>query len=299
MELHTREWGRGETLIALHPLALESSAFEGLAVSLAKRGKRTVAIDLPGFGRTPAPRGPLTPAVLAAPVVEFAQGLDPPPMILGVSLGARVALEAVLRAPEAFRSAIVISPYLPWKRRRQLLGYARYIDPERAEKLPIERIWPLLRGLAEGVQRIPYVRDDAILRAGVRLIYYASCPATRASILSAARELALEPAFGPEGFWPRLATLRVPTAFVWGEKDRLVPYAFAPHVLRTLPHALHRVVRCCGHAPYGAHDRCLVHAVESALGELEATAAPPGAAPGASSVNPQGFVPAPCLVGLS
>jgi pimeloyl-ACP methyl ester carboxylesterase len=296
MDIHTREWGRGEALIALHPLALESSAFEGMAKSLAEHGKRTIAIDLPGFGKSPAPGGPLTPAALAAPVIEFARDLDPPPMILGVSLGGRVALEAVLRAPEAFRASIAVSSYLPWKRMRGVLAYARYIDPERAERLPIERIWPLLRAFSGGAQRIPYVRDDAIVRAGVRLIYYASCPATRASILSAARELALEPAFGPDGFWARLATLQVPTAFVWGEKDRLVPYRFARHVARALPQARHRVVRCCGHAPYGAHDRCLIYALEAALGELEASAVPPGAADG-SSRSPRTLVPTPCLVG--
>lgn len=291
MELYTRSWGRGRTLVALHPLALESSAFEGMGCALAERGIRTVAVDLPGFGRTPCPSGRPTPAALADPVIELARSLDAPPVLLGISLGGRVALECTLRAPEAFRSAILISPYLPWKRARWLLGSARYMDPEWVAALPVERVWPVLRWLTRGLEGIPRVRDDAITRAGVRMLYYASCPDTRANVVGVARELALEPAFGPAGLWTRLPTLQVPSVFVWGEKDQLVSYRFAPHVARAVSEARHLVLGCCGHAPYGAHDPCLVRTVEAALGALErgARAEPTRRAPGV-------FVPAPCLV---
>ena len=76
--LHYQEWGAGDPLIALHPLALESSAFGGLAKDLAGQGLRTLAVDLPGFGRSLAPDEPLTPKVLAAPVLELARGLETP-----------------------------------------------------------------------------------------------------------------------------------------------------------------------------------------------------------------------------
>lgn len=295
MDLYTREWGRGETLIALHPLALESSAFEGMASVLAGAGLRTLAVDLPGFGRTPIARGRPDPATLADPVIDLARSLDAPPRLLGISLGGRVALECALRAPEAFRSAILISPYLPWKRARWMLAAARFLDPDRAARLPVERIWPLLRWLTLGLERIPAVRDDAITRAGVRMVYYASCPDTRANIVGVARELALEPAFGPAGLWSRLSGLRCPSAFVWGEKDQLVSYRFAPHVARALPNARHLVLECCGHAPYRAHDPCLVHTVQVALRELEASSRR-SKRDGPLGRGQRRFVPAPCLV---
>lgn len=295
MDLYTREWGRGETLIALHPLALESSAFEGMATVLAGRGVRTFGVDLPGFGHSPAVQGRPRPGALAEPVVELARSFDEPPALLGISLGGRVALECVLRAPEAFRSAILISPYLPWKRGRWMLSSARFLDPQGVERLPIEWIWPLLKWLTGGLERIPRVRDDAITRAGLRMLYYASCPATRANILAVARELALEPAFGPEGLWTRLPGLRIPSVFVWGERDQLVSYRFAPHVARALPEARHLVLRCCGHAPYGAHDPCLLHTVEVALQQLQPE---PGRTPRRSARRRGGapFMPAPCRV---
>ena len=87
--LHYQEWGSGDPVIALHPLALESSAFAGVAGALSARGLRTLALDLPGFGRSPAPDAPLTPAVMAEPVIELARTLERPPLLLGMSLGGR------------------------------------------------------------------------------------------------------------------------------------------------------------------------------------------------------------------
>ena len=65
--MHLQEWGRGDPVIALHPLALESTAFAGVARELAARGLRTVAADLPGFGRTPAPECAWSPAAARHP----------------------------------------------------------------------------------------------------------------------------------------------------------------------------------------------------------------------------------------
>jgi pimeloyl-ACP methyl ester carboxylesterase len=137
MILHRREWGAGQPVIAMHPLGLESSAFAGIGTVLARRGIRTIAVDLPGFGRTPASDEAPTPAVLAASVIAYARELETPPVLLGISLGGRVALEAALAAPDAFRGVIAIAPYLPWRRFRFLLGGARFMGPELADWIPL------------------------------------------------------------------------------------------------------------------------------------------------------------------
>jgi pimeloyl-ACP methyl ester carboxylesterase len=262
---YRREWGRGAPVIALHPLGLESSAFAGFGAALARRGLRTVAVDLPGFGRTPAPGGGLTPAVLAAPVIALARELETPPVLVGVSLGGRVALEAALRAPDAFRALVAVAPSLPWLRFRPLMELARLIRPGAAEWLPLERIWPALRWLAGAVETAPYLRDDEIARAGARLIYHFACPATRTSFVSAARELALDPAWGPDGLWTRLSALAVPAAFVWGERDRLVTPRFARRVADACPGAPQLLLPCVGHWWNGPHHRCLAEAVATLL----------------------------------
>jgi pimeloyl-ACP methyl ester carboxylesterase len=293
--LHRREWGRGAPVIAMAPLGLESSAFEGFGRVLASRRLRTIAVDLPGFGRTPAPEGPLTPAVLAAPVIALARELETPPIVLGISMGGRVALEAACTAPEAFRSVIAIAPYLPWRRFRMLLEAMALLDPGLARWAPLEVLWPALRWLARALESAPFLREDQLAQAGARLVYYLSCPATRMSFLSAARELALDPPDGPTGLWARLPDLALPSAFVWGERDQLVSLRFAGRVARSCPPARQLVLPCLGHWLNGPHHRCLAEAVASLIVEgLETSAATEEAA--GRRVGRALLAPRPCFV---
>ena len=258
-------------MIALHPLGLDSSGFAGFGRAMARRGLRTIAVDLPGFGRSPAPRTPLSPAVLAAPVISLARKLAEPPVVVGISLGGRVALEIALRAPGTVRAVIAVAPALPWLRFRFLVHIARLVDPQLAAKwVPLEYAWPLLRWLAATLEALPYLRDDEIAQAGARLVYYLSCPATRASFASAAREMILEPARGSEGFWTRLEGLSVPTLFVWGERDRLISTSFAHRVALTCPDVPQLLLPCVAHWINGPHHRCLAEAMAIVVEELKA-----------------------------
>lgn len=291
--MHRREWGTGRPVIAMHPLGLESSAFEGLGQALARRGMRTVAVDLPGFGRTPMPEAPLSPAVMAAPVVTLARTLHPAPILVGISMGGRVALEAALMAPDAFGGVVAIAPYLPWLRFRLLLQWSALLRPEMAAWFPLERLWPVLRPLARGLETIPWLRDDEVAQAGARLVYYLSCPATRASFLSAAREMALDPALGEGGFWTRLPQLAVPTAFVWGERDQLVSLRFSRPIARTMPHASQMLLPCLGHWLNGPHHRCLAATVADTIPELLGE---PSGAPLQRHGSGVEFIMRPCVV---
>jgi len=262
---HVRFWGAGEPVIALHPFGLESSAFAGVGECLAEENLQTLAVDLPGFGETPLPAVPLTPANMAAPVIELARSLDSRPALIGLSMGGRVALEAAATAPDAFRSVIAIQPYLPWRRFRGPLQIARLMSPQRAEALPVEVLWPVLKWIADSFEGIPWLRDDAMAMAGKRILYNLSCPATRRAVVSAARELALDPLHGPSSIWLRMREITAPTTFIWGERDRLVPAAFGRQVSAFMPAAEQLVMPCIGHAINGPHHRCLARVVAAIL----------------------------------
>ncbi len=262
MTVYKRQWGRGRPVIALHPLGLESSGFAGFGKVLAERGIRTVALDLPGFGKAPAPPGAeLTPALLAEPVIACARAMRQKPAVIGISLGGRVALEAALTAPDAFHSVMPIAPYMPWRNYRFLLQGARLIRPGAAAWIPLERIWPQLRWLAETMEKTPYLRDDELAQSAARFVYYAACPATRESFFNAARELALDPAFGEHGLWTRLPSLAIPAAFVWGERDSFVSSQLSDSVRQSLPAATQVLVPCASHWLNGPHHRCIADSV--------------------------------------
>jgi pimeloyl-ACP methyl ester carboxylesterase len=84
--------------VYLHPIGLDARLWRDIA------GPDDVALNLPGFGGTPAPDGgPSFPAL-----VEFAlRGLREPADLVGVSLGSMVAQHAALLRPDMVRSVLL------------------------------------------------------------------------------------------------------------------------------------------------------------------------------------------------
>jgi pimeloyl-ACP methyl ester carboxylesterase len=267
--LQVQSWGEGRALIALHGLGLESTCFAGLGEILTRHGIRTVSADLPGFGRTPAAEGPLTMRSMAEPVIELAGELGEPPLLLGMSLGGRVALEAALLAPEAFRGLVLVAPAMPRRYPRWTTEAARLLRPELAERIPIEVAWPLLKRMADVREAEPGIAEDWLTRIGKRAIYYMSCPATRAAFVGAIRVLASDPGTGPESVWVRLPSLAPPAAFVWGSRDRMVSPKLERVVAKRLPGAVQLRVPCAGHYYNGPHFRCHIEAMAAAAVRMD------------------------------
>jgi pimeloyl-ACP methyl ester carboxylesterase len=71
----------------------------------------------------------------------------------------------------------------------------------------------------------------------------------RIAFFAAARNIYLDVPDGEGGLWTRLAGLRTPSLFIWGDSDHLVPAAFSRHVARVLPLARQVVLPACGHVP--------------------------------------------------
>lgn len=278
VEIHYEEWGEGPPVLALHGLGLDSASFTGLARGVTGLGLRMLAADLPGFGKTPAPDVPLTPAALGEPVIELARRLAEKPLVMGMSLGARVALEVVLREPEHFRGVVMLAPPLPRRAHRWALASARLLSPEIARRLPIEWAWPWLKALADRLETEldGDAAHDWFLRASRRTIYYMSCPATRWAFVSAARELVLDPAFGPESLWTRMRQLRVPAAFVWGDQDQLIDLTGVPLVEKLVPDAFQIHVPCAGHFDNGPHFRCMEQGAIAGVELVESASRRPG-----------------------
>jgi pimeloyl-ACP methyl ester carboxylesterase len=266
--LHYNEWGSGDPLIALHPLALESSAFAGAAQEIDALGLRTLGVDLPGFGQSPLVEGRLTPAVLAEPVIELARSLERPPILMGMSLGGRVAIEVALRAPEAVRGLVLVAPYLPWLRHQRFHQMAHHLDPSWGDRLPLENYWPLLERITHLLERVPALEHDWFARACVRVAYYSTCPATRTAFLSASRELALDPPLGEDGLWPKLSSLAMPVSFLWAGRDRMIPSSHAAEVVKRLPQAAQLEVACSGHFVNFIHFRCMEYAIALATSRI-------------------------------
>jgi pimeloyl-ACP methyl ester carboxylesterase len=111
-------YGTGEcTLVYLHGLLMDSQMNRGLAESLAEQGVRVVLLDLLGHGRSDKPLRASAYRMdsYADEVVALLDHLGVEQAVIGgVSLGADVALQVVVRAPERVTGLVLEMPVLEW-----------------------------------------------------------------------------------------------------------------------------------------------------------------------------------------
>jgi pimeloyl-ACP methyl ester carboxylesterase len=168
--------------------------------------------------------------------------------LVGNSMGGRVAIEMGLVAPERVMALALLSPAVAWIR-RGLHPIVRLLRPEFGllphgfrRSMIASQFWSLFCDRS--------VIDPAVAELMVdefRRIYHTA--GARYAFLSSARNIYLEPPFGDNGFYPRLATLTVPALFIWADHDNLVPVAFSRHVRTWLPSAEQVTISACGHVP--------------------------------------------------
>ncbi|WP_175409439.1 alpha/beta fold hydrolase [Streptomyces sp. TRM64462] len=234
--------GAGEPLLLLHGIGHHWQAWQPVLDILAAR-RDVVAVDLPGFGTSPAlPDGLAYDLSTVVPVLEAfctALGIGRP-HVAGNSLGGLLALE--LGREKLVRSVTALSPAGFWTEaeRRYAVGTLRAMRLG-ARSLPVSFIERLSRSAAG--------------RAALAGTIYAR-PGRRSPDAVVAETLALR---GATGFEPTLATQRdvlflddipdVPVTIAWGTRDRLLLRRQGVRAKRAVPGA--RLVRLpgCGHVP--------------------------------------------------
>jgi pimeloyl-ACP methyl ester carboxylesterase len=249
--------GSGPPVLMLHGLGGTKASFLPTVAALAPQGRRMIAADLPGFGDSDKPLAAgydakfFSRAVLALmDAMEF-ERVD----VIGHSMGGRVALEAALHAPERFSRAVLMMPSLAWLRARRWAPWLRLVRPELGLLQPTPRVAveAFVRRLIPG-GRYAEAGVDEFLRSFLT-------PRGRAAFYAAARQIYME---DPETFWTRLRDLEVPSLFVWGAHDPLVPAGFERHVREAVPAARH-VTLPSGHIPQIERPRELHEALSAFL----------------------------------
>jgi pimeloyl-ACP methyl ester carboxylesterase len=239
MTVHYRRSGRGEPLVLIHGIGHHWRAWEPVIDLLAEHHD-VIALDLPGFGRSPAPvRNEGMPSAVTA-LAEFfaAEGLDRP-HVAGNSLGGAIALE--LAAAGLVRSATALSP-------------AGFASPAQ-----LRRALAVLRGHRYGAfTPAPVLRLFYRTEFGKRFSFgwLVSRPAGITAERALADTLALR---GGKGFGAVARHGRtnaftgdpagVPVTVAWGDRDRILLPVQALRAREALPAARHIVLDGCGHVP--------------------------------------------------
>lgn len=255
-------------VLLLHGLGATNASMLPVLADLAV-DHRVLAPDLPGFGASAAPVSPYNPTWFAAWVEAFQSVTKSRGAVLiGNSLGGRVALEAGLSHPKSVRACVLLTPSPAFRRLRQWVPLVRYVSPDLA-RLPLPMSHRLvvegIRSMFSVPGRLPETWYDAAADEAIRVL---RSRAHRVAFFSCARQIYLEDAYGRHGFWNRLPGLQTPALFVWGDRDRLVPSSFARHVAEALPDAGSIVMEDCGHVPQFEHPEVTMQLVRGFLDQL-------------------------------
>jgi 3-oxoadipate enol-lactonase len=236
---HTLRGRSGPLVVLLHGLGSSSADWPEQHAVLETR-YRIAAVDLPGHGRSSLPAvGALTVESMARDVAALLARLDDAPAhVLGLSLGACVALRLALAAPERVRSLTLVNPFA----RVQAVG------PGDVARLGLRMLLlgtaPMHAVAAHVARRLfPWPEQRALYDAAV-----ASLAATpRRAYFASMRALA---GFDARG---QVAAIRHPTLIVAGDRDTSVPLSAKLALARAIPQARLLVVPASGHAT--PHDQ--------------------------------------------
>jgi pimeloyl-ACP methyl ester carboxylesterase len=232
-------------VIMLHGLGATKVSMLPTVAALAPT-HRAIALDLPGFGDSVKPiRAAYDAPFFARSVIALMDTLGVERAdLIGNSLGGRVALEVALRTPGRVGRLGLLAPSLAWLRGRPWAPLLRLVPPTLGLLQPAPRpvVEAIVRAVVPGAStQWTAAGIDEFLRAYLT-------PRGRAAFYATARRIYLEEPHGATGLWTRLPDLSVPSLFIWGRRDTLVPIGFEAHVREALPAAEHLELDC-GHVP--------------------------------------------------
>jgi pimeloyl-ACP methyl ester carboxylesterase len=236
--------GEGEPVVFVHGLGGQWQNWLENIPRVAQE-RRTLALDLPGFGLTPEPRDRITIPGYGRFVDAFCERLELDPVALvGNSMGGYVAAEVAIQFPARVSrlvlasaagissAATVRAPILTVG--RIAVAFATY-SAARHRRLAAR---PLSRHLSLAM----VARHPRLLKPD--LAYEAFFKGMGKPGFDDALRACLD-----YDFRERLPGVRVPTLIVWGEKDAIIPVRDADEFERLIPDSRKVVMRDTGHVP--------------------------------------------------
>lgn len=239
-------FGQGPPLLFLHGLGGSKLSWLPILAPLAQR-YRIIAPDLPGHGESEKPRAPYTPQFFARVAARLLDAVgERSAVLVGNSLGGRIALEMAWRAPHRADALILLGPAIPGFRNTYLLQFLRVIPTELAA-MPFPMRQRLAMAAIRQLMADPRAIPAAAYRAGAdEFIRVHRSARARMAVLASLRALVAE---RPETLLPRIRKISAPTLILWGTHDRLVPVRLAERLVEAMPAATLHVLPGVGHVP--------------------------------------------------
>lgn len=238
--------GAGPRMVYVHGLG--GSHLNWIALAPLMRGYvRGLAVDLPGFGLTPA-RGRRTTVSANAQVLKrfLREVVGEQVVLVGNSMGGFVSMIVAAEAPELVSGLVLIDPVLPLTRGARLdrsVGRQTLINgiPWLGERILARRYIrvPARQRVSEVLSRCCFDPDRVPGEMLEQLIELEESlseqPDHAACQLRAARSIVRGLAWTPT-YWRRMTAIGQPVLLLHGTYDRLVPIESAHQAAKRLPH---------------------------------------------------------------
>jgi pimeloyl-ACP methyl ester carboxylesterase len=272
-------------IVMVHGLGGSHLNWVRIARPLTERN-RVIAIDLPGFGFSPA-AGRRTSIEANTKVLDrfINETLGSPVILMGNSMGGAITILEAAASPQAVAAVVLVDPALPPPAEvpdpqvaAQFLLYAFpgvgevFLDISRRSRTDrelVERIVNLC--FADPRRSSPEVMDAATELAAHRRRHM---PSQDAAFLQATRSV-VRAGLRPRHFKNAMRSLAQPVLLIHGDRDRLVPVAAARMAAAANPKWDTEILHDVGHTPQLENPEAVIHSVSRWLDrrELGATGA--------------------------
>lgn len=266
-------------IVMVHGLGGSHLNWVHIARPLTKRN-RVIAIDLPGFGLSPA-AGRATSIEANTKLLDrfINEIIGEPVILMGNSMGGAITILQAAANPNSVAAAVLVDPALPrpvevpdGQVAAQFLMYAVpgvgevFMDVSRRSKSDrelVERVINLC--FADPRRSDPQVLDTATALVSYRRLHM---PRQDAAFLQAARSV-LRAGLRPRQFKNTMKSISQPVLLIHGDKDRLVPITAARLAANANPKWDTTFLADVGHTPQLETPEAVIHAVQHWLDRQE------------------------------
>ncbi len=242
--LHYDAQGQGDPIVLLHGWALNRRVWDGLLKDLKQYG-RTIAVDLPGYGKSDLPEnGCYDLGTLAD---EVGQILEPNTSLIGWSLGGLLAMKLACRYPELIKKLIVVA------------GSPQFVQSDDWSNAVSNEI---INGFAQELvndYRGTILRFLAIQALGSEHAKYAITELREKVFIDGEPKLAaLQEGLNlliNTNLRPELSRISCPALVILGERDTLIPASSGIETSQLINNSKLAVIQGAGHAPFISHTK--------------------------------------------